>query len=64
MPASLPTCIPGLLLHGRLSGLLECVVLGCNTHLLYALQLCGPLVAILDWAVWHQLLKDLSPQQQ
>jgi hypothetical protein len=55
--------IAGLLLHGRLSAMLEQAVLGSNAHLLYVLQP-DPLLAIADWSVWSRLMKQLSPQQK
>jgi hypothetical protein len=53
----------GLLLHGRLSVLLECLVLGSNAHLLFALQP-DPLLSVFDWGCWGRLMRSMSPQQR
>lgn len=53
----------GLLLHGRLSNLLSCLVLGGHVHLLYTLQP-DPLISIFDWKAWQRLTALLSKTQR
>jgi hypothetical protein len=43
--------------------LLECLVLGSNAHLLFALQP-DPLLSVFDWGCWGRLMRSMSPQQR
>lgn len=54
----------GLLLHSRLEAMMrECLVLGCNAHLLYVL-LPEPLFNINDWNQWQRLAADMTAQHK